>query len=152
MKGMQEGYKTFTVLVAKINRNIRRLKTEVMAKFDLKCPHVSSLYYLYTDGPLTAKQLCEICDEDKGAISRSIDYLEKEGFIDNVGKGKKYKSPLCLTEKGKEVSIHLVEKIDELFVEASKGVSDDDRKILFDSLLLVSNNLEEMAVHKDKKQ
>ena len=72
----REPFKTFTSLIAKINRNIRRLKTEVMAEYDLKCPHVSVLYYLYTDGPLTAKQLCDVCEEDKGAISRTVESLE----------------------------------------------------------------------------
>lgn len=142
---MQEGFKSFAVMIKKINRDIKRLKTELMAEFNLKCPHVSSFYYLYTDGPLTAKELCNLCQEDKGALSRSIDYLEKEGFIESVDKKKKYKSPLCLTEKGKKIGKHLADKIDLLFISASKNVSETDRKILFESLEKVSNSLEELA-------
>ena len=144
---MQEGFKSFTVMVRQINRNIKRLKTDLMAEFNLKCPHVSSFYYLYTDGPLTAKELCEVCQEDKGALSRSIDYLEKEGFIVNLDRRKKYKSPLSLTEKGKVIGKHLAEKIDQMFLKASGDISKEDRAILFNSLAIVNDNLEKMTTN-----
>lgn len=142
---MQEGFKSFTIMVRQINRNIKRLKTDIMSEFDLKCPHVSSFYYLYTNGSLTAKELCEVCQEDKGALSRSIDYLEKEGFIENLDKRKKYKSPLSLTEKGKKIGKHLAQKIDEMFAFASKDLSEQERMILFSSLDRVNKRLEEIA-------
>ena len=52
---MEERFAAFTVLIAKINRNIRRIKTEEMAEFHLKGPHVACLYHLTTAGPLTAE-------------------------------------------------------------------------------------------------
>ena len=77
---MEERFAAFTVLIAKINRNIRRIKTEEMAEFHLKGPHVACLYHLTTAGPLTAGELCDRCDEDKAAISRSLDFLAKERY------------------------------------------------------------------------
>ena len=75
-------FETFTNTIAKISRNIKRIKSNEMQKFNLKTPHVSCLYFLYKkDGSLTAKELCDVCDEDKAAISRSIEHLEKENFI-----------------------------------------------------------------------
>ena len=74
---MQERFKNFTVLIAKINRCIRKIKTEEMAEFDLKSTHVSCLYYLYTMETLTSKELCDVCEEDKASISRSIWMLKK---------------------------------------------------------------------------
>ena len=76
-----ERFKTFTLLVSNINRSIRKIKNEEMAEFGLKSPHVSCLYYLYTEESLTAKELADICDEDKAALSRSIVALEKLGYI-----------------------------------------------------------------------
>ena len=81
---MMERFETFTLLISQISRSIRKIKTEEMAEFKLKSPHVSCLYYLYKEKTLTAKELCDICDEDKAAISRSLLYLEKEkGFHKN---------------------------------------------------------------------
>ena len=69
---MENRFETFTVLISSISRSIRRLKTEETAEFNLKSPHVSCLYYLLKHGNMTATELCELCDEDKAAISRSI--------------------------------------------------------------------------------
>ena len=65
---MEERFETFTVLIGRINRNIRRIKNQEMASFQLKSIHISCLYYLYSSGSLTAAELCERCEEDKAAV------------------------------------------------------------------------------------
>ena len=72
-----ERFETFTLLVSKLSRSIRKIKSEEMAEFGLKGPHVSCLYYLSQCGGLTASELCERCEEDKAAVSRSLEYLEQ---------------------------------------------------------------------------
>ena len=78
---MEERFETFTVLITRISRSIKRIKADEMADFELKGPHVSCLYYLSQQDGMTAAELCERCDEDKAAISRSLDDLEKNGYI-----------------------------------------------------------------------
>ncbi len=143
---MQERFQTFTVLIAKISRSIRKIKTEEMDEFDLKSPHVSCLYYLYKLGALTAKQLCDICGEDKAAVSRSIEYLEANGYIvcDSSLK-KRYRSSLMLTDKGQNIGNTIAEKIDKILDLASVGLSDENRMIMYECLTLISNNLEELC-------
>ena len=87
---MQQRFETFTVLIAKISRSIRRIKAEEMSEFHLKGPHVSCLYYLTQLGPLTAGQLCDRCEEDKAAVSRSLEYLEQNGYVTRPD--KRYRS------------------------------------------------------------
>ena len=143
---MQERFQTFTIYISKINRSIRRIKSKVMSEFNLKAPHVSCIYYLYITGGLTATELCEICDEDKGGISRSIESLQSDGYIKkSVDSTKRYKSPLTLTEKGNEVGEFLCEKIDKVLLDASQGISDEDRACLYKGLGVISKNLEELA-------
>ena len=77
---MKERFEKFTVLINKISRNIRKIKNQEMAEYGLRATHVSCLYYLYAAESLTATELCERCEEDKATISRSIDYLEENGF------------------------------------------------------------------------
>lgn len=139
---MNNRFKNFTLLIGKINRNIKRLKTEAMKEFNLKGPHVSCIYYLYTEGNLTASELVEMCDEDKAAISRTLDYLEQNGYIICDSKLKKrYRSPLFLTEKGRTVGKFIDYKINIILDEASKGLSEENRIILYNSLSLISDNL-----------
>ncbi len=100
---MRERFETFTVLINKISRNIRKLKNQEMAEYGLRSTHVSCLYYLYSTESMTATELCERCEEDKATISRALDFLEDNGFIECQSKAaKRYKSPLYLTDKGRE--------------------------------------------------
>ena len=151
---MKERFETFTITIARISRCIRKLKTMEVEEFNLKSPHVSCLYYLYKhNGALTAKELCEACDEDKAAISRSIVFLEKEGYITCETKNeKRYKSPLTLTDKGLKASKHLVDRIDKVVDLASTGLSDNDRANFYKSLLLISENLQNLCDEYDDKE
>ena len=143
---MQERFEKFTVLVAKAARNIRKIKTGEMAEFDLKSPHVSCLYYLYKSGPLTAKALCDICEEDKASISRSVEFLELNGYLVCTSASKKrYKSPFELTEKGREVAKIITQKIDAILEGASQGLSEEERLVFYKSFTLISNNLQKIA-------
>lgn len=144
---MIDRYETFTVQIAKIARYIRKIKSIEMAEFDLKSPHVSCLYYLYKNqGNLTAKELCDLCDEDKAAMSRAIDYLETNGYIDCISKTeKRYKSPLLLTDKGLEVGKLIAQKVDNILAPASEGLTEENRKIFYESLILISNNLQKIC-------
>jgi len=141
-----ERFQTFTVLMTHISRCIRRIKTEEMAEFDLKSHHVSCLYYLYRMGSLTAKELCDVCEEDKANISRTIEYLEASGYlICKSTAQKRYKSPLELTEKGREIGARIAEKVQLALAEASSGLSDEDRIQMYQSLALISANLQKIC-------
>lgn len=143
---MQERFKTFTVLITKINRSIHKIKTEEMAEFNLKSPHVSCLYYLYKAEALTAKELCDICAEDKAALSRSIDYLETNGFIEcNSNAKKRYKALLMLTEKGKEIAKRIAQKIDNILEQASASITEESRKVMYQSLETINENLNKIC-------
>lgn len=143
---MEERFKTFTVLIAKINRSIRKIKTEEMAEFNLKSPHVSCLYYLYKEKSLTAKELCDICDEDKAAVSRSILYLEREGYIVcNSDAPKRYKSLLCLTEKGLETGKVIAQKIDGILSMTGDGMTEEEMAVFYKCLGVINNNLQNIC-------
>ena len=144
---MEELYNIFTMQIAKCSRYIRKIKQEEMEIFDLKGPHVSCLYYLYkSNKPLTLKELCDICDEDKAYISRAVDSLEKDSYIEcNSKTEKRYKSPLMLTQKGREVSQKIDKVIDKIVIEAGQGVTQENREIFYKTFKIISNNLQKMC-------
>ena len=139
---MRERFKTFTVLTANIGRSIRRIKAEETSDFDLKSVHVSCLYYLFRDGAQTLTELCELCEEDKANLSRSVDFLEKHGYLTVEQNATRcYKRHLSLTEKGREVACSLSDRVDEVLNEVSQGVSEEDRAIMYRCLDQINANL-----------
>lgn len=143
---MKERFETFTVLINRISRNVRKIKNQEMAEYNLRSAHVSCLYFIYRAEEITATELCEKCEEDKATISRAIDYLEKNGFVTcEIQNGKRYKSPLVLTEKGAVIGKKIGDKIDSVLDEIGIGLSDAERTEFYRILSIISNSLEKVA-------
>ena len=140
---MEQRFETFTVLMNRINRNIRRIKNQEMVEYDLRSVHISCLYYLYRKEEMTATELCEHCEEDKATISRALVYLEEKGFLTcRSQSAKRYRSPLCLTEKGREVGQKIAEKIQAVLDQISLGLTEEERVAFYRSLTFISDSLE----------
>ncbi len=150
---MKERFETFTVLLNRINRNIRKIKNLEMANYELRSPHISCIYYIYISGKLTATELCEHCEEDKATISRSLDYLEKNNYLICESDSKKrYNAPFSLTERGRRAGKRIADKIAEVLEEISSGISDGDREIFYRCLGIISGNIDSVAKSYDNKR
>lgn len=150
---MQERFETFTVLIANLARSIHRIKTEEMAEFDLKSSHVSCIYYLFKLGSMTAKELCDACNEDKANISRSIRYLEANGYVYCESSAqKRYLDAFCLTEKGREIGARISEKKERILDLVGEGIADADREIMYRSLAIIDNNLKKVCADYESDQ
>lgn len=139
-------FETFTVLINRISRNIRKIKNQEMAEYNLRSAHISCLYYLYSEDGLTATDLCERCEEDKATISRTVDYLETNGFLTCESKSaKRYKTPLILTEKGLTAAKKISQKIDAVLEAVGDGLTEEERLVFYRSLTIISEGLENVA-------
>lgn len=148
---MQERFETFTVLINRISRNIRKIKNQEMAEYNLRSAHVSCLYYLYTNKGATATDLCERCEEDKATVSRALDYLERNGFLVRPSKSTKhYKSPLVLTDRGNEAGKKIADKIDGVLDAVSEGLTEEERVAFYRSLSIISESLEAVSKNGQK--
>ena len=143
---MQERFETFTVLINRISRNIRKIKNQEMAEYHLRSVHVSCLYYLYVHQGATATDLCERCEEDKATISRGLDYLETNGFLTCPSKcAKRYKSPLLLTQKGNEAGKKIADKINRVLDAIGGALTEEERVAFYRSLSIISESLESVS-------
>lgn len=150
---MEQRFETFTALVIGISRAIRKIKSEEMAEFHLKSPHVSCLYYLYKQRELTAKALCDLCDEDKANMSRIIDFLERNGYVLCATQSRhRYRAPLSLTEQGEVVGRHIAERIDRVLMAAGEGVAEEERRVLYENLAKIHANLQKICDTYDEKK
>ncbi|MBQ8769055.1 MAG: MarR family transcriptional regulator [Oscillospiraceae bacterium] len=150
---MQGRFETFTVLINRISRNIRKIKIQEMADYNLRSAHVSCLYCLYTNKGATATDLCERCEEDKATISRAVDYLETNGYLTCESKSaKRYKSPLILTEKGMDVGKKIADKISAVLDALSDDLTEEERIAFYRSLSIISESLEIVSQKSEIKE
>ncbi|MBO5214300.1 MAG: MarR family transcriptional regulator [Clostridia bacterium] len=145
---MKERFETFTVLINRISRNIKKIKNREMARYGLRSIHVSCLYYLYSADSLTATELCERCAEDKATISRALDFLEANGYLTCESKSaKRYRSPLVLTEKGSRMGEKIADKINGVLDAISENLSEDERAAFYRNLSMISECLNLFAAN-----
>lgn len=143
---MTQRFETFTVLINRISRNIRKIKNQEMADYNLRSAHISCLYYLYLEDGLTATDLCERCEEDKATVSRALEYLEDNGYLTCQAKtAKRYKSALHLTPKGTEVAAKIADKISRFLEQISVELTEEERVQFYHSLALISKGLDKIA-------
>ena len=148
---MTARFETFTVLINRISRNIRKIKNQEMAEYGLRSAHVSCLYYLYCSNGLTSTDLCERCEEDKATISRAIEYLEQNNYITCQSKSaKRYKSPIVLTEKGEIVAKKISDKISGVLDEISADLPNEERAAFYKSLTVISESLDMVSKRGEK--
>lgn len=143
---MDNRFETFTVLISKIHKNIKKIKNIEMSKYDLKGIHVSIIYYLYIYNSLTAKELSEKCEEDKSSISRALKYLERNNYIIcNSNYIKRYNSPFLLTVSGKEVGDEIIYRIDKVLEGINTDLNDEERIKFYNFLSEICDKLDDIS-------
>lgn len=144
---MLSRFEQFCNAISIINHAIQKIERVEMAKYGLKGPHAQCLLAIsqYPDG-ITAAKLCDICEKDKAAISRAIAELEAAHMlIRQDPDGKRYRSRLYLTERGKEVADNVNQLVHSAVSQVSEGYDTQDRDVFIHVLNLIAGNLQNIS-------
>ena len=135
-------YEQFTTLISSIERGIQKIERDEMVRLGYKGAYAQYLAAMkrYPEG-LTAAQLCDVCDKDKAAVSRTISELESHGLITRET-GAAYRARITLTDEGRRVAEFVCRKAQAAVHAGGKGLTEDDRRIYFAALELIAHNLE----------
>ena len=140
---MVSKYEIFSTVVSCLYHNIQRIERTEMAKYGLKGPHAQCLVIMarYPDG-ITAARLCEICERDKAAISRTVAELEEAGLLTRREQnGVRYRVPLVLTEAGRAAAQEVNDVAGRAVEQAGAGLTDQQRNVFYDVLGLIAQKL-----------
>ena len=141
-------FEMLTTGIAQIQKKIQKIKRLKMNSFGLKGAHVMCIYYLYQNPEgLTAADLSRKCVEDKAAVSRILSELEKTHFIyyEESSLGKKYRAKVKLTLEGEAYARKISKVILKITERSSQGISEEERKIFYRVLTIISENLDHVC-------
>ena len=143
---MLERFEQFSNGITEIYRSIQKIEREEMEKYGLKGGYALYLATLsqYPDG-LSAAQICEICDRDKAAVSRTVNEMEGKGLLYRDSGDSAYRAKILLTDEGREAAIYVCKKIAAAVELASQGLSDRDKAAFYSALSRFSANLQEIC-------
>ena len=102
-----------------------------------------ALRTLLEEGPMTQKQLADLCMRDTATMSRNIDRLEKAGLLtreSNPGCRRSYL--ICLTEDGNEKARQVQKIFRELDERIWGDIPAEEMEQLYRTLLRIERNLE----------
>jgi DNA-binding MarR family transcriptional regulator len=138
-------FEQFVSAINGIHRCIQRIERGEMEKYGLKGYHAQYLMVLmrYSEG-VTAVQMCDICDVNKAAVSRSISELENQGLVERrsrEGTSTAYRATLVLTEKGKEAAKWVSLRAQEAVEQAGAGLDPESRAAMYVALDNIAANL-----------
>ena len=136
-------YEIISSSVSCMYHDIQKIERTEMVKFGLKGPHAQCLLVMsrHPEG-VTAAKLCELCEKDKAAISRTLAELEQSGMVHRAERnGTRYRANLTLTEQG-QAAAQAVKQRAQLAVErAGEGLDDAQREVFYRVLALIAGNL-----------
>jgi DNA-binding MarR family transcriptional regulator len=136
-------YELFSASVSSLYRDIQRIERRETAKYGMKGPHAQCLLAMsrYPEG-ITATQICDICEKDKAAVSRTLAELEENGLVLRTARnGSRYRALLTLTEKGKDAARTVNEKAQIAVELAGAGLDDAQREVFYAVLDVIAGNL-----------
>ena len=144
---MVDRFERFTFAISEISKYWHNIASAEMEKYGLKGPHAIYLVsmYRYPEG-ITSAQLCELSGKDKADISRAINLMEKKGLVTRVGVNQNlYRALLKLTETGKDAAEHIRKRASIAVEMAGSGLTDENRKIFYESLEYITLQLQEIS-------
>ncbi len=145
---MIERFEQFTYSINVIYRYILKLERDEMEKYGYRASYTLYLATMsrFPDG-ITAARLSELCDRDKAGISRIVSEMEENGLITRQSsKDNFYRAKLTLTGKGREVAEYVQKKAIAAVSQAGGDISDDNRRIFYDCLSVISSNLRKISL------
>ena len=150
---MLTGFEQLSIGVHELYLTMHRVETKQMEKYGLRGAYVKYLVaLLHTPEGLTISQLCEICDQDKAAVSRAVSELVGREFIwrDNPRKNH-YRAKLNLSERGCELAKEVCNSAKDAFDEAVAGLTQEQKDNLYELMFAVSDNLHVIGMKKAER-
>ncbi len=144
---MLSRYEHFSSLISSLYRSIQKIEREEMVKYGFKGAYAQYLAAMnrHPEG-VTSAQLCDICDRDKAAVSRAVADMESKGLVLRRGeKDNLYRAKLTLTDTGRHAAEFVARRGQEAVEAAARGMTEEDRKILYATLALISTNLQSIC-------
>lgn len=140
-------FEVFTLALSEIMSNWNKIATDELRPYGLKGGYVVYLIALFkAPHGLTAANLTQMCNRDKAEVSRAIRALEEKGFVTRTNTtATNYRACIALTEKGRQVTHTLRERVKLVVEKGGEGLSDSEREIFYSSLEIISKNLKTIS-------
>ena len=79
---------------------------------------------------ITAIELANITNRKRSTITKALQSLEKNGYIERRTSDDKRKLPIYITEKGKKLNAEILKNIKNIWADLEKKLTAEEKKLL----------------------
>jgi len=142
---MVERFERFSYIISEISKYWHKIAADEMEKYGLKGTHAVYLVTMYQyENGIHAARLCELCGKDKSDVSRMMSIMEKKGLVTRSS-GAAYRALLKLTDEGRAAAEHVRDRAKLAVDLTGGGITDEHRRILYETLEVIADNLRELS-------
>ncbi len=144
----------FTQLIDGVHKCIHKLKIDTAPYLGVKSVHIFWVYelYMHPEG-MTAAELASRSMISRSLISREIESLQQDGYIkiaENAhGKRKNYNAQILLTDKGRELALHIAREGMAVQNAVNQGISPEELASFYATLEKLYANLRAVAKERE---
>ena len=92
---------------------------------------------------ITAIELANITNRKRSTITKALQSLEKNGYIERRTSDDKRKLPIYITEKGKKLNAEILKNIKNIWADLEKKLNAEEKKIIINLLKRIKQDLKE---------
>jgi DNA-binding MarR family transcriptional regulator len=143
---VEDHFLQFTIAISKLNKQVQKLKTAGMGRFDLKGVHTLCLYQLmaHPEG-LTFSRIAADCDLDQALVSRTLADLVQQGLVAKSGLPGKYNASYALTPRGADITHQVRAMVFQVQTLADEGISPEELDTFYRVLDRLVDNFQAMT-------
>lgn len=140
---MDEFY-SLGLLVSRASISLAKLMNTKLEDCCIDLPHSQFIVLrcLYFNDGLSQLEIAKLLSKDAAAIKRTVDNLEKKGFVVRT-RVRTLKNAICITDEGKVLMPHVLKIADEVISQALNGIGGRDQTLLRTMLDTIYSNLED---------
>ncbi len=92
---------------------------------------------------ITAIELANLTNRKRSTITKSLQSLEKNGYIERKSSNDKRKLPIYITSKGKKLNEEILKSIKSIWTDLEEKITEEEKYIVVNLLKKIKANLKE---------
>lgn len=141
---VKTGFEAFHSSVSNAMKSLEKIKAKGMDEYGLSGTYTLCLRQLY-DRPngMTRTELAQHCCVDRAQITRVIGELLAKGLVLEVGSGSNYRKRCVLTEKGRETTAEINDRVARILAFVSGDIPTERLVIFYETLNEICEKLKQ---------
>lgn len=147
-------FEKFTLLIDGIHKSIHKIKMCTAPVLGVKAVHVLWIYELLLNPEgLTAAELAEKSRINRSLVSRELEELVDNGYIEKIDEGRSnYNAVLKLTEQGIALADKICGEVSKVQSAVGEGISKEELAMFYCTLEKLNNNFNKIINNKSKRR